>query len=124
MSAAFRVYLQANGLGLASREALRGLDPAQHLVLVKSRDGRFLEEDDIVAAMTEDIAVLMLPSAVYRSAQALDVARLTRAAHERGILAGFDLAHSIGVMPHALDDRAAGVDAATLGELFLGRRAR
>src|SRR5690348_4556437 len=81
---------------LQSQVRLRGLEPAQHLVLVKSRHGRMLEEDDI-------IAVMMLPSAIYRSAQVLDVARLTRAAHERGIVAGFDLAHSIGVMPHALD---------------------
>jgi kynureninase len=88
---------------LQSQVRLRGLDPAQHLVLVKSRDGRMLEEDDIIAAMTDEVAVMMLPSAIYRSAQVLDVARLTRAAHERGIVAGFDLAHSIGVMPHALD---------------------
>jgi kynureninase len=88
---------------LQSQVRLRGLDPAEHLVLVKSRDGRMLEEDDVVAAMTDDVAVMMLPSAVYRSAQLLDVERLTRAAHERGILAGFDLAHSIGVTPHALD---------------------
>jgi kynureninase len=45
----------------------------------------------------------VLPSAIYRSAQVLDVERLTRAAHERGILAGFDLSHSIGITPHALD---------------------
>jgi kynureninase len=88
---------------LQSQVRLRGLDPAQHLVLVKSRDGRMLDEDDVIAAMTDEVAVLMLPSAIYRSAQVLDVARLTRAAHERGILAGFDLAHSIGVAPHALD---------------------
>jgi len=88
---------------LQSQVRLRGLDPAEHLVLVKSRDGRMLEEDDVVAAMTDEITVLVLPSAIYRSAQVLDVARLTRAAHERGILAGFDLSHSIGITPHALD---------------------
>ena len=88
---------------LQSQVTLRGLDPAEHLVLVKSRDGRMLEEDDVIAAMSDDVAVLMLPSAIYRSAQVLDVARLTRAAHERGIVAGFDLSHSIGITPHALD---------------------
>jgi kynureninase len=93
---------------LQSQVRLRGLDPAEHLVLVKSGDGRMLEEDDIEAAMTDDVAVMMLPSALYRSAQLLDVARLTRAAHARGIVAGFDLSHSIGIVPHALD--AWGVD--------------
>src|SRR5207253_1525508 len=51
---------------LQSQVRLRGLDPAEHLVLVKSRDGRMLEEDDVVAAMTDEITVLMLPSAIYR----------------------------------------------------------
>jgi len=88
---------------LQSQVRLRGLDPAQHLVLVKSRDGRVIDEDDVIAAMADDIAVAMLPSALYRSAQLLDVERLTRAAHERGILAGFDLSHSIGIAPHQLD---------------------
>lgn len=88
---------------LQSQVRLRGLDPAEHLVLVKSRDGRLLEEDDVIAAMTGDVAVMMLPSAFYRNAQLMDVERLTRAAHERGILAGFDLSHSIGVAPHELD---------------------
>src|SRR5207245_99887 len=95
-----RVYLQANGLGLASREAEAAVQGA--LAAWKERAHRGWEEG-VIAAMTDEVAVLMLPSAIYRSAQVLDVARLTRAAHERGILAGFDLAHSIGVAPHALD---------------------
>jgi kynureninase len=88
---------------LQSQVRLRGLDPAEHLVLVKSRDGRLLEEDDLIAAMTDDVAVAVLPSALYRSAQLLDVERLARAARERGIVAGFDLCHSIGITTHALD---------------------
>ncbi len=88
---------------LQSQVRLRGLDPAEHLVLVKSRDGRTLEEDDVVAAMTDEVAVAVLPSALYRSAQLLDVERLARAARERDIVAGFDLSHSIGVAPHHLD---------------------
>jgi kynureninase len=49
-----------------------------------------------------------MPSVLYRSGQLLDVERLTEAAHEAGALAGFDLAHSVGVVPHELD--AHGVD--------------
>ncbi|NHN48861.1 kynureninase [Halostella sp. JP-L12] len=91
----------------------RGLDPDEHLVVVESRDGRTIEEDDVVAAMDEhdDAAVLFLPSVLYRSGQLLDVERLTRAAQERGVFAGFDLAHSVGVVPHDLSD--CGVDFAT-----------
>ncbi|MDQ0220451.1 kynureninase [Peribacillus cavernae] len=32
-----------------SQLRIHELDPAEHLIRVKSRDGRFLEEDDIVA---------------------------------------------------------------------------
>ena len=81
----------------------RGLDPDEHLVVVESRDGRTIEEADIVRAMDEnDVGILFMPSVLYRSGQLLDIERLTDAAHERGILAGFDLAHSVGVVPHDL----------------------
>jgi kynureninase len=84
---------------------LNGFDPAEHLVLVPSRDGRSIDEPDIVNAMdAEDVALVWLPSVLYRSGQLLDVARLTREAHARGILIGFDCAHSIGSVPHALHD--------------------
>ena len=82
---------------------LHGGDPQRELVRVASRDGRIIEEDDIVAAMTDEVAVALLPSALYRSGQLLDIERLTAAAHERGILIGFDCAHSIGAIPHHFD---------------------
>lgn len=83
---------------------LKGLDPAEHLVLVPGREGRFLEEDDIVEAMTEEIALVMLPSVLYRSGQLLDIPYLTRKAHEKNILIGFDCSHSVGVVPHRFDE--------------------
>ncbi|MGL6104232.1 MAG: aminotransferase class V-fold PLP-dependent enzyme, partial [Exiguobacterium acetylicum] len=89
---------------LQSQLCLRGLDPETHLVQVASRDGRFLEEDDIIAAMTDDIALIVLPAVLYRSGQILDMERLTKAAHDRGILIGFDGCHSVGAVPHAFHD--------------------
>ncbi|AIM11998.1 kynureninase [Bacillus anthracis] len=85
---------------LQSQIRLKGLDPDEHLVRVKSRDGRTLSEDDIIQAMTDDIALILLPSVLYRSGQILDMKRLTAEAHERGIHIGFDLCHSIGSIPH------------------------
>ena len=73
-------------------------------MLVPSRDGRTLDEDDLIAAMTDDVALVLLPSVLYRSGQLLDIARLTAAAHERGIPIGFDCAHSVGVVPHRFDE--------------------
>lgn len=89
---------------LASQIRLRGGDPAADLVLVPSTDGRTLAEADLVAAMTDEVALVLLPSVLYRSGQLLDLEALTAAARERGIPIGFDCAHSIGVVPHRFDE--------------------
>ncbi len=89
---------------MQSQVELHGYSAKTHLVRVPSRDGRTLDEDDIIARMSEEVAVILLPAVLYRSGQLLDMPRLTREAHARGILIGFDLAHSIGSVPHALHD--------------------
>ncbi|OIK08713.1 kynureninase [Bacillus sp. MUM 13] len=82
-----------------SQLEMHGYDKT-NLVQVKSRDGRFLEEDDIIDQMTEEIALIILPVVLYRSGQILDMKRLTAEAHERGIIIGFDGCHSVGAIPH------------------------
>lgn len=89
---------------IKSQLELRGFDPETHLIQVKSKDGMTLNEEDIIQAMTSDIALILLPSVLYRSGQLLNMKMLTEAAHERDILIGFDLAHSIGAIPHDLHD--------------------
>lgn len=89
---------------LQSQLRIHGFDPETHLIRVKSRDGRFLEEEDIIEAMTEEIALIILPTVLYRSGQILDMKRLTAAANKRGILIGFDGCHSIGAIPHAFSE--------------------
>jgi kynureninase len=89
---------------LQSQLQLHGYNPDTHLVRVKSRDGRFLEEDDIIEAMTDEIALIVLPAVLYRSGQILDMERLTSEAHKRGILICFDGCHSVGSIPHSFTD--------------------
>lgn len=89
---------------LKSQLALKGYSPEEHLVRVESQDGRFLKEEDIIEAMTDDIALIVLPAVLYRSGQVLDMARLTTAANEKGIPIGFDLCHSVGAVEHKLHD--------------------
>jgi kynureninase len=118
---------------LQSQIRLRGGDPGADLLLVPSRDGRTLDEDDLIAAMTGETALVLLPSVLYRSGQFLDIERLTVSARERGIPIGFDCAHSIGAIPHRFDDW--GVDFAfwctykylnagpgSVGALYVNRR--
>jgi kynureninase len=50
------------------------------------------------------VALLLLPSVLYRSGQLLDIAGLAAAARARGIPAGFDCCHSIGAVPHRFDE--------------------
>ena len=123
----------SDSYALQSHLRLRGLDPATHLHLVGSRDGRLLAPADILAAFTPDVQLAVLPAVLFTSGQLLDVAALTRAAHERGIVIGFDCSHSIGAVPHAIDRD--GVDFAfwcnykylnagpgAIGGLYLNRR--
>ncbi len=89
---------------LQSQLRLHGLDPDANLVRVPSRDNRTIEEDDLIAALTDEVAVAVLPGVLYRSGQLLDLERLTRAAHERGVIVGFDCSHSVGAVPHRFSE--------------------
>ena len=79
---------------------LKGYNVDDVLVVVQSRDGRTICEEDIIAKMNDDVALILLPSVLYRSAQLLDMALVTKEAHKRGIIIGWDLAHSIGSVHH------------------------
>jgi kynureninase len=89
---------------IQSQLELKGYNYEENLVQVKSRDGYTLLEEDIIDAMKDDIALILLPSVLYRSGQLLNMKRLTEEAHKRGIIIGFDLAHSIGALPHDLHE--------------------
>ncbi len=83
---------------------IKGLDPAKELILIKSLDGRCLDEETIAAAMTHETALVFLPSVLFRSGQLLDMAFLIREAHKKGICIGFDCCHSAGVVPHRFSE--------------------
>lgn len=85
---------------LQSQLRLHGLSPEDHLIRVRSEDGHTLDEEKIVAAMTEDVAFVVLSSVLYRSGQILDMEYITKEAHKRDILVAFDLCHSIGSVEH------------------------
>lgn len=88
---------------LKSHLKLRGLDPESHLVMVPAEKDGTLSEDLIIKHMDEDIALALFQSVIFTTSQLLDVAKLTREAHKKGILIGFDCSHSAGVVPHSFD---------------------
>jgi kynureninase len=90
---------------LRSHLRLRGLDPDEHLVVVRADESRFLDEDKIEAALANpDLQMALFPSVVYTTGQLLDLERLCRAAREHDVIIGIDMSHTVGLMPHALDD--------------------
>ncbi len=77
------------------------------LKLIPHRNSHTLHPDDIQAALTDDIALAVLPTVLYRSGQLLNVEVVTALAKERGIAVGWDAAHSIGAVPHAFHEAGA-----------------
>nr|WP_263314728.1 kynureninase [Mammaliicoccus sp. Marseille-Q6498] len=81
-----------------SQVKLKGLNPDDAVKVVTSKDGSFIDENAIIDAMTEDVALILLPTVLYRSAQVLDMEKITMAAKERDIIIGWDLCHAIGAL--------------------------
>lgn len=69
---------------------------------------KLVEPDEIAAQCGPMLAVLMLTHVNYRTGRMHDMAALTRAAHDCGALALWDLAHSAGAVP--VDLNAADAD--------------
>ena len=96
---------------VASQIAWRGLDPREALVELSPPEGtETIPEESIETYLEEHgahVALVLWPGVQYRTGQAFDLGRIARAAHRAGCTSGFDLAHSIGNMPHALHDSGA-----------------
>lgn len=58
----------------------------------------------IDGVLGDDVAAVLLSEVDYRSGALIDMGDLTRKIHKSGALAIWDLCHSAGVMPIALDD--------------------
>jgi len=69
---------------------------------------RLVETEALAAAMSEDVAVLLLTEVDYRTGRMHDMRAVTAAAHEVGALVIWDLSHSAGAVP--VDLAAAGAD--------------
>jgi kynureninase len=89
---------------LKSQMTLQGADWREHLTLVDGDEHGVMSEESIIEAMTDEVTIVHLSSVFYRSGQLIDIERLTREAHERGIMIGFDCSHSVGVVPHLFDE--------------------
>jgi kynureninase len=71
---------------------------------------RTVPADDIIAAIDDDTAVVMLTHVHYKTGRKLDMAAITAAAHAKGALVLWDLSHSAGAIP--VDLNGCGADLA------------
>lgn len=71
--------------------------------LIKSLDRghqlKTVAPDDIIDALDDTVGVLMLTQVDYRTGRMHDMQALTKAAHAKGIITIWDLAHSAGAIP-------------------------
>ncbi len=83
-----------------SQLRFHGLDPAEHQIELKPRDGEHtLHTEDIIASIekhSDELALVMLSGVQYYTGQLFEIEKITKAAHAVGAMAGFDLAHAAG----------------------------
>ncbi len=90
--------------------ALRLAGPDRRMVRVHSGDGLTVPLEALEAAITSDTALVTLTHTTFKSGYIYDMPAVTELAHRAGALMLWDLSHSAGAMPLALD--AAEVDLA------------
>lgn len=85
-----------------------GFDPAEAIIEVTPREGEHsLRNEDILAEIRkhgDSTALVFFSGVQYYTGQVFDIENITKAAHEVGALAGFDLAHAAGNVEMKLHD--------------------
>lgn len=93
---------------MESQVRLHGFDPAQAIIEVKPREGAHtVAHEDIISAIEQNadsVAVVMIGGVNYYTGQVFNMQAITKAAHEAGAYAGFDLAHAAGNISLKLHD--------------------
>jgi kynureninase len=92
---------------LASQLRFHGFDETGLLMPQPKAGSALIETDDILTLIDQhgsDIALVMIGGVNYYSGQLYDLAAITKAAHTKGCVVGFDLAHAAGNVPLRLHD--------------------
>jgi kynureninase len=93
---------------VTSQLQVRGLDPSQVVLKVAPRkDDLITPAEEIISVIEkegESISLVLLDSSNYLSGQAFDIARIVKAAHNKGCLVGANLACGAGNLELRLHD--------------------
>ena len=71
--------------------------------LAQGHEIRFVEKNEILGAINEDVALVSLTQVHYKMGHLLDMKAITQKAHDVGALVMWDLSHSAGALPVALN---------------------
>jgi len=91
-------------------QGLVGLLGGDRELRLVADDGARPATDQIIDALDEDVAVVMVTEVDFKTGERHDMERLIAAAHDAGALVVWDLAHSAGAIP--VDLNACGADLA------------
>jgi len=109
----YKVLVEKNAFpsdqyAVSSQVKFHGFDPAGAVVELAPRSSEMtLRSEDIVELIDREgdsIALVMLGNVNYLTGQAFDMAAITAAAHAKGCLVGFNLAHGAGNLKLNLHD--------------------
>ncbi|GIK72535.1 MAG: kynureninase [Chloroflexota bacterium] len=79
------------------------LDAGHRLEIIRSEDGVHGPVEALLAALDEDVALVVLSHTVFKSGYLYDMAAVTAAIHAAGALVLWDLSHSVGSAPVELN---------------------
>lgn len=109
----FKIIMEAGAFpsdqyALASQVRFHGFEPEQSIIEVPPRKGEInLRTEDIIQTIEEhgaETALVLFGGVNYYTGQYFDLPSITKAAHQAGAYAGFDLAHAAGNVPLQLHD--------------------
>jgi kynureninase len=85
---------------IESQVRYHGFDHADAIIEVSPRQGEYeMRTEDIIATIEKyknETALVLFGGVNYYTGQVLDMKAITKAAHDGGIICGFDLAHAVG----------------------------
>lgn len=93
---------------VTSQIQYHGFERDHTLIEVSPRAGEInIRNQDLLSLIEregDNIALILLPGVHYYTGQAFDMAEITRVAHNKGCIVGFDLAHAAGNLLLKLND--------------------
>ena len=92
----------SDSYAVRSQAALHGFDPETAVIRLRPRaDEDTLRTEDVLAALDDRVALVLLGGVNYLTGELMDIPTITAAGRRAGAVVGWDLAHAVGNVPLA-----------------------